>query len=111
MTRLKPIPRLLRFGKSIEHFMLGSEYANRGIQDFCNDLLAEEAEKTAKSMKKMYSGKGLSEPELIARTIAKSVTVRKPKTRYLVGFGAKPAVTIKNILGDRGFDHLSSRVL
>ena len=62
-------------------------------------------------MKKMYSGKGLSEPELIARTIAKSVTVRKPKTRYLVGFGAKPAVFIKNILGDRGFDHLSSRVL
>ena len=33
---------LLRFGKPIEHFMLGKEYANRGIQEFCNDLLGDE---------------------------------------------------------------------
>jgi hypothetical protein len=31
----------LCFGKPIEDFMLGSEYANKGIQKFCDDLLAE----------------------------------------------------------------------
>jgi len=29
----------LRFGRPIEDFTLGSEYANSGIQKFCNDLL------------------------------------------------------------------------
>lgn len=32
---------LLRFGKPVEHFMLGSEYANKGINDFC-DKVSEE---------------------------------------------------------------------
>jgi len=43
---LMPVFRLLsliRFGKSIDHFTLGSEYANRGIQHFCNDLLEDRA--------------------------------------------------------------------
>jgi hypothetical protein len=41
-AHLMPLFRLLslfRFGKPIKHFMLGSDYANRGIQDFCNNLL------------------------------------------------------------------------
>lgn len=32
---------LLRFGRPIEDFMLGSRYADSGIQRFCNDLLEE----------------------------------------------------------------------
>ncbi len=36
---------LLRFGRSIEDFTLGSEYAATGIQRFCNDLLEEIAAK------------------------------------------------------------------
>ena len=32
---------LLGFGKPIEHFMMGSNYANTGIQDFCSNLLEE----------------------------------------------------------------------
>jgi hypothetical protein len=32
---------LLRFGKPVDHFTLGTEYANRGIENFCNDLLTE----------------------------------------------------------------------
>ncbi|MEA3471303.1 MAG: hypothetical protein U9R24_06275, partial [Thermodesulfobacteriota bacterium] len=32
---------LLRFGKPVDRFTLGTEYAKRGIEDFCNDLLAE----------------------------------------------------------------------
>jgi len=29
---------LLRFGKSIDHFVMGSKYAHRQIQSFCDDL-------------------------------------------------------------------------
>jgi len=32
---------LLRLGRSVNHFTLGTEYAKRGIENFCNDLLAE----------------------------------------------------------------------
>jgi NAD(P)-dependent dehydrogenase (short-subunit alcohol dehydrogenase family) len=45
-----------------------------------------------------------SPPELIARTIAKAVTARRPKTRYAVGYGARPMIFLHNVLPDRGFD-------
>jgi hypothetical protein len=38
-----PLFRLLsrlKFGRPIEDFKLGTEYANRGVQDFCDNLLA-----------------------------------------------------------------------
>jgi len=41
---LMPIFRLtswLRLGKPVDHFTMGTEYAARGIQNFCDDLLAE----------------------------------------------------------------------
>jgi hypothetical protein len=40
-----PLFRLLsrlKFGRPIEDFKLGTEYANRGLQDFCENLLAQE---------------------------------------------------------------------
>ena len=46
----------------------------------------------------------LSKPELIAKTIRKAVTKRRPRTRYLIGFGAKPMVWTHKIFGDRVFD-------
>lgn len=65
---------------------------------------AEMANKAADGMIKNYSGNMLSKPELIAKTIRKAVTRRRPKTRYLVGFGAKPMVWTHKIFGDRVFD-------
>lgn len=66
----------------------------------------ESATKTAKSMKKRYSSNMLSKPELIAKTIVKAVQKKRPKTRYLIGFGAKPIVFLKTILPDRVYDKL-----
>lgn len=57
-------------------------------------------------MRKNYAGNNLSQPEEIANLVIKAVTSRKPKTRYLYGFMAKPMVIIKNLLGDRNYDHL-----
>jgi NAD(P)-dependent dehydrogenase (short-subunit alcohol dehydrogenase family) len=45
-----------------------------------------------------------SPPTLIADTIAKAVTARRPKTRYAVGYGAKPMIFLHDVLPDRAFD-------
>jgi NAD(P)-dependent dehydrogenase (short-subunit alcohol dehydrogenase family) len=50
-----------------------------------------------------------SPPELIAKTIAKAVTARRPKTRYAVGYGAKPIIFMHDVLPDRAFDALIRR--
>ena len=55
-------------------------------------------------MIKNYSGNMLSSPEIIAKTVLKAVTKRRPRTRYLIGFGAKPMVWTHKIFGDRVFD-------
>jgi hypothetical protein len=45
-----------------------------------------------------------SPPTLIADTIAKAVTARRPKTRYAVGYGAKPMIFLHALLPNRTFD-------
>ena len=51
-----------------------------------------------------------SPPQVIADVIARSATVKQPKTRYVAGFGARPLVTLRRLLSDRAFDSLISRV-
>ena len=62
------------------------------------------AEKAARGMIKNYSGKMLTKPEVIAKTIRKAVVSKRAKTRYLVGFMAKPMVLTQKIFGDRFYD-------
>lgn len=69
-----------------------------------NGSYAELANKAADGMIRNYSGNMLSKPELVAKTVRKAVTKRRPRTRYLIGFGAKPIVWIHKIFGDRVFD-------
>lgn len=65
---------------------------------------ADMASRAADGMVRNYRGNILSKPELIARTVRRAVTCRRPRTRYLVGFGAKPMVWTHRIFGDRVFD-------
>lgn len=58
------------------------------------------------SSKKMYEKGQGSNPDVIAKTILKIVRTNKPKTRYLVGFMAKPMVWMRLNLGDRLFDKI-----
>jgi len=62
------------------------------------------ANKAADGMIKNYSGNMLAKPELIAKTVKKAVTKRRPQTRYLVGFMAKPMVITQKLFGDRIYD-------
>lgn len=65
---------------------------------------AEFADKVAEGMKETYEGNQLTAVDVLGKTIAKASTVKNPKTRYLKGFMAKPAVFIRKWMGDRIFD-------
>lgn len=52
-----------------------------------------------------------SSPWVIANTIGRAVTSRRPKTRYAVGFGARPLIALRWLLPDRAFDVLIRRAM
>ncbi len=77
-----------------------------------NGAYASAAEQTAQRLQQRYSGDGLiTKPEVIANRIVKAATVRRPRTRYLLGMGAKPLVYIQKLLGDRVYDAIVRRVV
>lgn len=70
----------------------------------------KQAGKTAEGMRKQYSGNMMSRPEVISKAISKAVNARRPKTRYLVGFGARLIVCLHTVLPTRWFDWMMKRV-
>ena len=52
-----------------------------------------------------------SPPAVIANTVERIVTARRPRTRYAVGFMAKPLITARRVLPDRAFDRVISAAL
>ena len=71
---------------------------------------AAQVEAVAGWMRSESTAKRLSPPSVIADTVKKIVTARKPHTRYVVGFGGKPLVILRRILPDRAFDYVVSIV-
>jgi NAD(P)-dependent dehydrogenase (short-subunit alcohol dehydrogenase family) len=53
---------------------------------------------------------GSAYAEVVARTIVRAVTARRPKTRYATGGGARTILFLRKILPDRMFDRLIWRV-
>jgi short-subunit dehydrogenase len=51
-----------------------------------------------------------SPPSVIAKAITRACTARRPKTRYVVGAGARPLIALSRLLPDRTFDALVRRV-
>lgn len=52
-----------------------------------------------------------SPPSVIANAIGRAVTASRPKTRYAVGFGAKPLIAARSVLSDRQFDAVIARAV
>ena len=50
-----------------------------------------------------------SPPSVVADAVAKAVTARRPRTRYVVGFAARPLITLRRLLPDRAFDAVIKR--
>ncbi|MGW5150714.1 oxidoreductase [Rhodococcus koreensis] len=70
---------------------------------------AAQAQAVARSLSSEASAARNSPPQVIADAIGKAVTARRPKTRYTVGFGARPLIFVKWLLPDRAFDALIKR--
>lgn len=51
-----------------------------------------------------------SPPSVIAKAITRACTARRPKTRYVVGAGARPLIALSRLLPDRTFDAVMRRV-
>ncbi|WP_045200133.1 oxidoreductase [Rhodococcus sp. B7740] len=70
------------------------------------------ADRTAKVVELMQSertARQASPPEMVAKVVVKAATTRRPKTRYAVGFGARPLIFLRKRLSDRAFDSLMRR--
>jgi short-subunit dehydrogenase len=65
---------------------------------------AKQAQAVAAAFSSEAMAKRSSPPEVIAKTVTKAVTARRPKTRYAVGSGAKPLIFIRRWLPDRAYD-------
>ncbi|MGW0506674.1 oxidoreductase [Micromonospora sp. NPDC003241] len=70
---------------------------------------ATQANAVAKSLSSEANARRNSAPTVIADAIGKAVTAHRPRTRYAVGFGARPLIAVRGILPDRAFDTLIAR--
>lgn len=90
-----------------------------GIKTNFGDVAAEKLEKaakggaheevsfnSAKAMRKNYEGNLLSDPIIVSKAILNAINSKRPKTRYLIGFMAKPFVFLHTILPTRWFDFI-----
>jgi NAD(P)-dependent dehydrogenase (short-subunit alcohol dehydrogenase family) len=71
-----------------------------------NGAYAAQADRYARLLEKADSSSLSSPPEVVARTILRAVSARRPKTRYATGGGAHLILFLKKILPDRMFDRL-----
>ncbi len=76
-----------------------------------NGPYAADAERSADNLERVYRSRFATEPEVIGRCIVKAATAARPRTRYLLGFGAKPMVYLQKFLGDRVYDTLVRNIL
>lgn len=76
-----------------------------------NGPYASQGNAVAASLSSEAMQRRSSSPELIARTIASVVTARRPRTRYAVGFGAKPLIFLHSLLPNRWFDAFIRRAV
>jgi len=65
---------------------------------------ARQAGGVAETLSSEASGRRLSPPGLIADTIGRAVIARRPRTRYAVGYGARPLIFMHSVLPNRWFD-------
>lgn len=71
---------------------------------------AKPAQSVANAFRSESTAKRSSPPAVIAKSVVKAATARRPKTRYAVGAGAKPLIFLHRWLPDRAYDAFIRRV-
>ena len=69
------------------------------------------AQKHAAFLRQADEGDQASDPAVVGRAIVRALTVKRPKTRYAVGGGAKAVLAARRLLSDRLFDKLMLRLI
>ncbi|MER7182378.1 oxidoreductase [Streptomyces hyaluromycini] len=89
----------------------GAIAADRLRATSCHGPYAEQADAMAQSLERSSQpGTRMASPAtVIGKTVAKAATARRPRTRYRVGFGARPLILLSRLLPDRTFDALVKR--
>lgn len=88
----------------------GTIAADHLASSAANGPYAKAATAAATVLRKQYQGRMMSDPSIIAQTIVKAINRRRPRTRYLIGFGAKPLVFLHAVLPTRTFDYLMTHL-
>lgn len=63
-----------------------------------------QAQKVAKTLRGESAANRGSDPQVVADAVLAACQAEKPKTRYAIGFGAKPLIAAKAVLPDRVYD-------
>ena len=74
------------------------------------DHFAADRATAAKAMASVDNPRLSSGPEVVARTIVRAATARRPKPRYASGKGASTVMTARRALPDRAFDAIMTRL-
>lgn len=69
------------------------------------------AERSARRLLELYNLPFVSSPDVVAKAIMDAVNSKRPKARYLIGFGAKPLVFLHTVLPTRAYDYLTSKFM
>lgn len=64
------------------------------------------ANKITENTIRIYNGRQNTDVNVLGKTIAKAATDKSPKTRYVKGFGAKPAMAVRKWFGDKVYDYV-----
>ncbi len=75
-----------------------------------NGAYAAQAERVARVLARSVGTNSGSLPIVVAATIGQAATVRGPRTRYVVGRGARALTVARRLLPDRVFDRLMRRL-
>lgn len=88
----------------------GSIAAEHVLRTSGSGPYAMQARALADSLASTRTTSRLSPPDVVAEAIVKAATAPQPRTRYAVGFGAKPVVTARRLLSDRAYDAMLERL-
>lgn len=87
----------------------GGIAADNLVDSSSDSVYKKQAETVAASLRSEANANRNSPPSVISDAIGKAVTAKRPKTRYAVGFGAKPLIAARGMLTDRQFDAIITR--
>jgi NAD(P)-dependent dehydrogenase (short-subunit alcohol dehydrogenase family) len=70
-------------------------------------VYADQAGRVASVLRAMGTNpRRATDPAVVGRVIAAAATSRRPRTRYVTGFGARPLLLARRLLPDRSFDRV-----